>query len=64
MTSKRPYRLQHSAQEVIQELVDNSGTQFDPALVGIFLDVIEENSLLDVPEEVLIKARKKLETGN
>ena len=64
MTSERTYRPMHSAQDVIQELVDSAGTQFDPVLVSIFLDVIKENSLLNVPQEIFVEAKNKLETGN
>ncbi len=41
MTSDRCYRKQLSKEEVIEELKKNSGTQFDPQLVPILLDMIE-----------------------
>ncbi|MEO0137226.1 MAG: HD-GYP domain-containing protein [candidate division WOR-3 bacterium] len=37
MTSKRPYRNALSKEEAIQELKANAGTQFDPAIVRIFI---------------------------
>ncbi|MBN2619457.1 HD-GYP domain-containing protein [candidate division WOR-3 bacterium] len=37
MTSKRPYRDALSQQQAIQELQNNSGHQFDPAIVKIFV---------------------------
>lgn len=58
MTSERPHRPNLSAEQVVQELVGNAGTQFDPNLVGIFLEVISETSLLDVPEQTLTAAKE------
>jgi HD-GYP domain-containing protein (c-di-GMP phosphodiesterase class II) len=45
MTSDRPYRKALSLDVAITELHDNSGSQFDPELVGIFSRVIEEGFL-------------------
>lgn len=36
----RPYRKAKSLQDALQELVDNSGTQFDPMLVNLFVSQI------------------------
>ena len=41
MTSDRCYRKQLTKEEVIAELKKNSGTQFDPKLVPIMLDMLE-----------------------
>ena len=41
MTSDRCYRKQLTKEEVIAELKKNSGTQFDPQLVPIMLDMLE-----------------------
>ncbi len=41
MTSDRCYRKQLTKEEVIVELKKNSGTQFDPQLVPIMLDMLE-----------------------
>ena len=38
MQSDRPYRKAMSLKESVQELEDNSGTQFDPGLVALFID--------------------------
>ncbi len=43
MLSRRPYRMPRSLLEARQELEDNAGTQFDPRIVEIFLDMVEEN---------------------
>jgi two-component system cell cycle response regulator len=62
MTSDRPHRPELSAEQVVQELVGNAGTQFDPNLVGLFLDVIGENSLIDIPVQKIAEA-KEMVTG-
>ena len=38
MTSKRTYREMISYEEALQEVINNSGTQFDPKLVEVFKD--------------------------
>lgn len=43
MTSERPYRLKKmSIQEAIAELKANSGTQFDPKIVSVFITLIKK----------------------
>lgn len=42
MTSDRSYRQALSPQEAVEELKKNSGTQFHPKIVEIFLQVLEE----------------------
>jgi HD-GYP domain-containing protein (c-di-GMP phosphodiesterase class II)/methyl-accepting chemotaxis protein len=39
MTSDRPYRQARSVEDALQELIDNAGTQFDPAIVPVFVDL-------------------------
>lgn len=39
MIAKRPYRDRMSIQQALQELIDCSGTQFDPKLVKIFVSL-------------------------
>lgn len=60
MTSERSYREMLTLEKAIWELVDNAGTQFDPMLVGMFLDIIEENELLPVLDGVLPMAKEKI----
>nr|WP_156934069.1 hypothetical protein [Acholeplasma equifetale] len=43
MTSNRPYRKAFTKDEAIHEIMKASGTQFDPALVEIFLDVLHDH---------------------
>lgn len=42
MTSDRPYRKALTLDAAITELSENSGTQFDPAIVEIFTSILEE----------------------
>ena len=48
MSSARPYRSALSREEVIGELRKGTGTQFDPNLVEVFIDIIEAG----LPEKV------------
>lgn len=43
MTSERPYRQPISKAEAIEELKRNSGSQFDPKIVEVFIKLLEEN---------------------
>jgi diguanylate cyclase (GGDEF)-like protein/PAS domain S-box-containing protein len=40
MTSGRPYKAPMSSKEAVRELLENSGSQFDPKIVDIFVNVI------------------------
>lgn len=42
MTSARPYRPALSIEEVITELRQGAGSQFDPRLVQVFIEIVEE----------------------
>ena len=44
MTSDRPYRKALPLDSAISELIENAGTQFDPAIVKVFSQVIEDGS--------------------
>lgn len=41
MVSHRPYKRNLSLEEAIHELEKNAGSQFDPALAGIFVNVLK-----------------------
>ncbi len=43
MLSQRPYRMPRSLVSARHELETNAGTQFDPRLVEVFLQMIDEN---------------------
>ncbi len=57
MSSNRPYRKALPAKIVISELTKNSGTQFDPEIVVIFLEILrgqgyyKEEDLIEETEE-------------
>ena len=60
MLSKRLYKDKLSPEEMVVELADKAGTQFDPMLVSLFFDIIEKQKLFSMPLEVLEKAREKV----
>ncbi len=60
MSSEKPFGKSLPAEKVIEELAHNTGRQFDPMLVSLFFDIIEEKGLLNVPGEVLKKAKKSV----
>ncbi len=41
MTEDRPYRVALTREKAIQEIKDNAGTQFDPKIAKLFIDIIE-----------------------
>jgi len=51
MTSDRPYRKALKVEVAIQELAENAGTQFDPALVPIFIKLLKTPNFLPQREE-------------
>jgi len=42
MISDRPYRKAMTSSEAIEEIKRNTGTQFDPMVAKIFIDLFEE----------------------
>ena len=60
MLSGRLHRVKLSPEEMIIELADKAGTQFDPMLVSLFLDIIERQELFSVLVEALEQAREKV----
>jgi HD-GYP domain-containing protein (c-di-GMP phosphodiesterase class II) len=44
MTSDRPYRKALTLEVAIAELHDNAGSQFDPEIVPVFSQAIEEGT--------------------
>jgi HD-GYP domain-containing protein (c-di-GMP phosphodiesterase class II) len=46
MIDDRPYRQAHSHEEAVQEIVKNSGTQFDPAVVNAFLQTVSSQQTI------------------
>jgi HD-GYP domain-containing protein (c-di-GMP phosphodiesterase class II) len=64
MASDRPYRRALNRDEIIKEIQDNSGTQFDPELVAKILKSLETggNNLLDNVEHEHLAAVTGLPT--
>lgn len=44
LTSDRPYRKAFTKDEAIKIIREGSGTQFDPAIVNVFLDILEKEA--------------------
>ena len=42
MTSDRPYRAAMPLERAVEEIRAGAGTQFDPAVAGAFLDLVDD----------------------
>ncbi len=62
MTSDKSYRGRLSDMQVLQELVHGAETQFDPVMVAMVLEMIEEYHLLGVDDKAIAHARKRVRT--
>ncbi|HEY5541594.1 MAG TPA: HD domain-containing phosphohydrolase, partial [Coriobacteriia bacterium] len=51
MTSPRPYRAAKSQAEAIAELTDRAGSQFDPAVVKVFAQLVTSGHIATQPAE-------------
>ena len=45
MSNDRPYRQKFIKEQIREEFIKNRGTQFDPKIVGVFLDIMGEREL-------------------
>ena len=45
MTSTRSYRQSMNCDQVRQELIDGKGTQFDPEIIDIMLELLDEGKI-------------------
>lgn len=52
MLSERPYRKNFTTEKVIEELANNSGSQFDPTMVSLFFEIIEEKRYYMYPQKL------------
>ena len=59
MTSPRAYRTLLAPVDAVEELVENSGTQFDAEVVRIFLDVLAENGEINQEDWTRLKEGDK-----
>ncbi len=59
MTSARAYRTLLTPVDAVEELVENSGTQFDAEVVRLFLDVIAENGEISQEDWTRLKEGDK-----
>ena len=46
MNSNRPYREKLTRQKILQELITQSGKQFDPNMVGVFINMLKKEEVL------------------
>ena len=51
MTTDRPYRKGLSLEQAVYELKKNSGTQFDPNLVEVFINMVTNGDILELKLE-------------
>lgn len=59
MTSNRPYRKALLKKEAKKRLLEGAGSQFDPELVGKFMEVIDEDNVESIGDYRHIEAIKK-----
>lgn len=45
------YRVKKSKEDAVDDLIRNSGTQFDPSLVDIFIDIVNDNYIYNGVEK-------------
>lgn len=57
MGSDRPHRKRLTPSEILNELAQGAGTQWDPSLVLLALDVLREEQLLPLDEALFSQAR-------
>lgn len=57
MNSDRPHRPRLTPQQILSELVRGAGSQWDPALVLMTIDLFRTEHLLDVDDQVLEQTR-------
>jgi hypothetical protein len=63
MVSGRVYRAGRSQEEAFTELRDRAGTQFDPALVEPFIEVIRARTTDDAPQPVGVSREAAFSIG-
>ncbi len=59
LTSRRPYKTPWSTERAVAQIRQLVGTQFDPVIAGVFLEVIEERSKV-----LLVRWSDSMSVGN
>jgi len=62
MISVHPYRNEMSVSDAVDELVRNSGTQFDAPIVKAFIDVLMDEGQLEVEEYMDVTERMRIKS--
>lgn len=57
MNSDRPHRKRLTPQEILNQLLQGAGTQWDPSLVLLTLDILGDQQLLPLDEDQLAQTR-------
>jgi len=52
MTSNRPYRQVFKPEEALEEMQKNSGSQFDPELLSVFIKIMKKQRTENKPSEI------------
>jgi diguanylate cyclase (GGDEF)-like protein len=60
MNSERPYRRKLAAEEIVWELKNEAGKQFDPTLVMHLFAILEQSDMLPLDAQFLTKVRQEL----
>jgi len=63
MISDRPYRKSRSSPEAVEELINNSTAQFDPSVVGAFIDVLVDDGDIEVEDYMSMVERLRAKSG-
>lgn len=63
MASDRPYRRAMSSQKIVNELERNAGTQFDPNVVRLFVELIQEQPELIVNSARVVEEELERKSG-
>jgi two-component system cell cycle response regulator len=64
MTSKRLYRRQLTVEEAALELAAFAGSQFDPVLVGVFLEAVKDSDSFELSDETIAAAKARMGGGS
>lgn len=60
MITDRPYRKRLASKKVLQELEQGAGKQWDPQLVLLLLDILEQDDFLSLENHLLTETRDRI----